>query len=204
SRNDLGVEFSPYSDSWGPHGAWLSENTETSPVKSRACARLISELFTAPGRIADVRSGPVSQLSKPVKEVSNIEAKATPKYEQYNSESQQDDSRRDSDHSCYINHTADNDILISHLLTSWPRLIRITSSVDAGHESRRGAVGAFGASNRKDSTPRCGGRLLRCGISTRLCPLWVRSGHYPVTWQCPLYPRKRTSTDATGMSALCQ
>jgi hypothetical protein len=59
------------------------------------------------------------------------------------------------------------------LLTSWPRLIRITSSVDAGHESRRGAVGAFGASNRKDSTPRCGRRLLRCGISTRLCPLWV-------------------------------
>src|SRR5262249_59875944 len=117
---------------------------------------------------------------------------ATPKYEQYNSESQQDDSRRDSDHSCYINHTADNDILISHLLTSWPRLIRITSSVDAGHESRRGAVGAFGASNRKDSTPRCGGRLLRCGISTRLCPLWVRSRHHAVHWPRPLYPSKRT------------
>src|SRR5262245_35614472 len=48
SRNDLGVEFPPYSDSWGPHGAWLSENTETSPLKSRACARLISELFAAP------------------------------------------------------------------------------------------------------------------------------------------------------------
>src|SRR5262249_23736320 len=33
--------------------------------------------------------------------------------------------------------------------------IRITSSVGADHESRRGAVGASGASNRKDSTPRC-------------------------------------------------
>src|SRR5262245_18321112 len=32
-------------------------------------------------------------------------------------------------------------------------------------------------------------------------PLWVRSGHRPSPSQCPLYPRKRTSTDATGMSA---
>jgi hypothetical protein len=31
------------------------------------------------GRIADAQSGPVRQLPKPVEEVSNIEAKATPK-----------------------------------------------------------------------------------------------------------------------------
>jgi hypothetical protein len=37
------------------------------------------------GRIADAQSGRVRQLPKPVK--SNIEAKAMPKYEQYNSES---------------------------------------------------------------------------------------------------------------------
>jgi len=34
--------------------------------------------------------------------------------EKHNSESEQDDSRRDSNHSGYINHTADNDILICH------------------------------------------------------------------------------------------
>jgi hypothetical protein len=33
----------------------------------------------APGCIADARSGPVDQLPKPVKEISNIEAKVTPK-----------------------------------------------------------------------------------------------------------------------------
>jgi hypothetical protein len=39
-------------------------------------------------------------------------------------------------------------------------------------ESRRGTVGASGVSDRKDSTPRCSRRLLRCGISTiavRVC-----------------------------------
>jgi hypothetical protein len=49
-----------------------------------------------------------------VNEVSNIEAKATPKKEQYNSESQQNDSRRDSNHSRHIDHTADGDVLIFH------------------------------------------------------------------------------------------
>jgi hypothetical protein len=53
-------------------------NTETSPLKSRAYARWISELFAVPGRIADARSGPV-RLPNPVKEVPDIEAKATPK-----------------------------------------------------------------------------------------------------------------------------
>jgi hypothetical protein len=54
-------------------------NTETSPLKGRAYARWISELLVAPGCIADARSGPVDQLPKPVKEISNIEAKVTPK-----------------------------------------------------------------------------------------------------------------------------
>jgi hypothetical protein len=57
--------------------AWQM-NTETSPLKSRAYARWISELFAVPGRIADARSGLV-RLPKPVKEVPDIEAKATPK-----------------------------------------------------------------------------------------------------------------------------
>jgi hypothetical protein len=35
-------------------------------------------------------------------------------------------------------------------------------------------------------------------------PLWVRLGHSAMSAQCPLYPNKRTSTDATGMSAKCQ
>jgi hypothetical protein len=54
-------------------------NTETSPLKGRAYARWISELLAAPGCIADARSGPVDQLPTPVKEISNIEAKVTPK-----------------------------------------------------------------------------------------------------------------------------
>ena len=36
------------------------------------------------------------------------------------------------------------------------------------------------------------------------CPLWVKSGHRALFGLCPLYPRKRTSRDTTGMSALCQ
>jgi len=52
--------------------------------------------------------------ANPVNEVSNIEAKATPKKEQYNSESQQNDSRRDPNHSRHIDHTADGDVLIFH------------------------------------------------------------------------------------------
>ena len=36
------------------------------------------------------------------------------------------------------------------------------------------------------------------------CPLWVKSRHRGTSNQCPLYPQKRTSRSATGMSALCQ
>jgi hypothetical protein len=32
----------------------------------------------------------------------------------------------------------------------------------------------------------------------------VKSRHEGANLQCPLYPRKRTSRDAVGMSALCQ
>jgi hypothetical protein len=53
-------------------------NTETSPLKSRAYARWISELFAVPGRICRCAERPV-RLPKPVKEVPDIEAKATPK-----------------------------------------------------------------------------------------------------------------------------
>ena len=36
-------------------------------------------------------------------------------------------------------------------------------------------------------------------------PLRVKSRPHGITQTlCPLYPRKRTSSDATGMSALCQ
>jgi len=37
-----------------------------------------------------------------------------------------------------------------------------------------------------------------------LCLLWVRSGRSGNWRLCPLYPRKRTLSDTTGMSALCQ
>src|SRR6516165_10082237 len=36
-----------------------------------------------------------------------------------------------------------------------------------------------------------------------LCLLWVKSGHRALLGLCPLYPRKRTSSEATGMPALC-
>src|SRR6516164_8924787 len=39
---------------------------------------------------------------------------------------------------------------------------------------------------------------------SRLCRLWVRLGHSAMSAECPLYPDKRTSTDATSMSAWCQ
>src|SRR5215831_7275234 len=46
----------------------------------------------------------------------------------------------------------------------------------------------------------------RCtaGFQGGLCPLWVIGRHHAVTRPCPLYPRKRTSSDTTGKSALCQ
>src|SRR5262249_11379750 len=46
----------------------------------------------------------------------------------------------------------------------------------------------------------------RCtaGFQSSLCPLWVRSGHHPLTEQCPLYPAKRTNSRRLVMSALCQ
>jgi hypothetical protein len=40
--------------------------------------------------------------------------------------------------------------------------------------------------------------------AARSCPLWVRSGHHGSPDECPLYPPKRTLSDTTGMSALCQ
>jgi hypothetical protein len=36
------------------------------------------------------------------------------------------------------------------------------------------------------------------------CPLWVISGHCPLSARCPHYPRKRTSRKTVVMSALCQ
>jgi hypothetical protein len=36
------------------------------------------------------------------------------------------------------------------------------------------------------------------------CLLWVKSGRDALKFQCPLYPRKRTSASAMIMSALCQ
>jgi hypothetical protein len=38
----------------------------------------------------------------------------------------------------------------------------------------------------------------------RSCPLWVKSRHWGTSEQCPLYPRKQTSVEPVGMSALCQ
>src|SRR5262249_38858615 len=43
--------------------------------------------------------------------------------------------------------------------------------------------------------------------ATRSCPLWVISRQQDLMSRsrgCPLYPQKRTSSEATGMSALCQ
>ena len=42
------------------------------------------------------------------------------------------------------------------------------------------------------------------GFQCALCPLWVISRHHALLGPCPLSPRKRTLSDATGMSALCQ
>ena len=68
------VPIPPYSDSCGQHCAWLSENTETTPLIFVGS----SELLAVP-LIADARSGPTRQLPEPVKRIWNIEAKATPK-----------------------------------------------------------------------------------------------------------------------------
>src|SRR6516162_8285602 len=38
----------------------------------------------------------------------------------------------------------------------------------------------------------------------RPCPLWVKSGHWGTSEQCPLYPQKRTLISTVVMSALCQ
>src|SRR5262245_13036030 len=36
------------------------------------------------------------------------------------------------------------------------------------------------------------------------CPLWVKSGHWGTSEQCPLYPQKQTLELSRVMSALCQ
>src|SRR5215472_13719792 len=38
----------------------------------------------------------------------------------------------------------------------------------------------------------------------RTMPLWVKSGHWGTSEQCPLYPQKRTLELTRVMSALCQ
>jgi len=48
------------------------------------------------------------------------------------------------------------------------------------------------------------GQFARQQSLSRQCPLWVISGHWGTSEQCPLYPRKRTLRRATSMSALCQ
>src|SRR5215831_2004210 len=46
--------------------------------------------------------------------------------------------------------------------------------------------------------------LLHRRITIRPCPLKVISRRSAIAQLCPLYPRKRTLSDTTGMSALCQ
>jgi hypothetical protein len=53
-----------------------------------------------------------------VKQVRNIKAKATSKHEQYDAEKEQNYSRQDSNRSCDIDHTANEDIVIGHSLVS--------------------------------------------------------------------------------------
>src|SRR6516165_12802640 len=36
------------------------------------------------------------------------------------------------------------------------------------------------------------------------CPLWVKSGHFAKSEQCPLYPQKRTSIGSGAKSASCE
>jgi hypothetical protein len=43
-----------------------------------------------------------------------------------------------------------------------------------------------------------------CTKLSPACPLWVKSGHCPVSARCPLYPQKRTLVPRVKMSALCQ
>jgi hypothetical protein len=46
--------------------------------------------------------------------------------------------------------------------------------------------------------------VVQCKISAEPCPLWVRSGHCPLVYQCPLSPRKRTNSRRLHLSAMCQ
>ena len=48
------------------------------------------------------------------------------------------------------------------------------------------------------SASRVGGDLR---VKSAECPLWVKSRHSGVRWICPLYPRKRTFSEAAQMSA---
>src|SRR5262249_57732472 len=64
-----------------------------------------------------------------------------------------------------------------------------SDAITAGICDRRNGVQGSG----------CTATILSCQ-----CPLWVKSGHCRISARCPLYPQKRTSLSATGMSALCQ
>jgi hypothetical protein len=67
------------------------------------------------------------------------------------------------------------------------RFIRAPRRHAIGHASRRGAVSA--SQPEQDNTPRCGRRLLRCGISI---PAWTASGQTPnppFATPCQLPPR---------------
>jgi len=41
-------------------------------------------------------------------------------------------------------------------------------------------------------------------MDTGECPLWVKSGYFTKSDQCPLYPKKQTLIERVAMSALCQ
>src|SRR5262249_51295853 len=48
------------------------------------------------------------------------------------------------------------------------------------------------------------GLVCTAAILGRRCPLWVKSGHWGTSEQCPLYPQKQTLELSRVMSALCQ
>jgi len=79
------------------------------------------------------------------------------------------------------------------LLSSGARVTRAKKQVDVRPQSR------IRAAKRDDLAPP------HAGHGTRFqCPLRVRLEHSAMAARCPPCPDKRTSTDATSMSAWCQ
>ena len=90
-----------------------------------------------------------------------------------------DDERQDGRAKCHRSHGVSSRAMKPRRFMGFPE----------GKDHGRSIAGQAGAS---------------CKNGPFMSALGVISNHHPVNRRCPLYPRKPTSSDATGMSALCR